>query len=414
MSYLSQFRNGASAPLGATVLFQSGAGYYPGNLIVEGNAEYLKSGVLVSYNAAYAQSIARRPELAVSGLIGPGQGIGNANSWRQKIKIGSTYYQFNGTATYYESTDGITWTARSGWTGSYLNSGGNLPPVWDGTRIVGINSSDPNKPVSATSVGGVWTQSATAAGTSIAAIGKLGSLWIAMTFNGIAASGASYYLTSTDGVVWTQRSGINIAGVSGNVVAIISGTNKAYVLTQYGHVMSTSDGISWTYVSTISGMSYQVVAQGQYNGRLVVMYVSTYLYVLTSNDGGVTWTTTSTQKYTSGTASCFAGYVGTNGEVFALQLGNTASACCLLKSNDGGTSWTVNSPQIMPCGGTPSGYAYVDNERWFYVTSTSGAADAISGIWGRTDAVGSAVSAWLNAPSASGGIPVLHSYVRIK
>ena len=172
-----------------------------------------------------------------------------------------------------------------------------------------------------------WVQMSNGMGNlGVCVLKQIGNNIYAGTFNN------GVYLSTNNGINWTQTSLNNRTifslAVKDNIIFAGSYNN----LTPYGVYMSTNNGINWTQTS----LNYQSVSSLAVSGNNVI--AGSYNYsnpsgIYLSTDNGTTWTQTSLNNRTA-----YALAVNGN-SVFAGTLSNSG----VYSSTDNGTNWSQTS-----------------------------------------------------------------------
>jgi hypothetical protein len=190
-----------------------------------------------------------------------------------------------------------------------------------------------------------WTQSTNLTGP-----------WTNITFgNGmfvaVANSGTNRIATSPDGLTWTTRvAPVNNAWQdvifgNGQFVAMACGAGTTCNSTAGTRIMTSPDGITWT-ARTSPASDWRAIAYG--GGQYVVVGISS---AMTSPDG-ITWTTR-TFPATNGAYVAYG-----NGKFVAsvLASGGSPNDFEVLTSSDGGVTWS----QTLVPGDTPQSLTFFD------------------------------------------------------
>jgi hypothetical protein len=206
---------------------------------------------------------------------------------------GSIWIAGNNTTAFYTSTDaGVTWTSRTSGPSNVTSI------VWNGSKFVaGTSSGQPSY-----STDGITWTSGTGAATNTHRV-----IWTGTSFLCCPVSGNSLSISrSTDGITWTNQS----LGSSGTYGAIAYGNGYVIVVSIDGVVYrSSNDGVTWSVVSNL--------VSAKYSCRLVfvggLFWLRSQYYIATSSDG-VSWT------YVSAIPgiNTFAGDVVHNGSYFLM------------------------------------------------------------------------------------------------
>lgn len=419
MSNLSQFRGQAVGPVGSSILVENGASFAPADVLTYGANQYIRSGVLAAYSSAYSQAVIDCPQLRVTGTMRTGQNIASAEadrSFRQQIGGVPTLVP-TGASTVYTSADRITWTSAGAMTGSPPTATAtSVSVVWNGTRGVGVNASTGTTmsySPSGTLVG-AWTNVATAAGGTIVFMCHDGTRFISMPSQAVASSSPVAYLTSLDGVTWTSRPGVTLAGFDTGISQVFGNGGVAYVIGSTGKIARSTDAIAWTLKGTLTSTVNKLYASAVIGSKVILVYrSSTTLYIDVSTDDGATWSNKLT--LTVGTNYVAGAYIDpTTGNGYVLFTNGVSTGPSIIyKSSDGGLTWPIDQ-QVLLAGSSVIASvmtAYVDQVGWALVRSVATSGYAMEGQWDRTDWVGSQNAAYLYAP-ATGNFPRLYSYVR--
>ncbi len=183
-------------------------------------------------------------------------------------------------ASRYSNDGGITWAAT---TGSTLGT--------SGTKFK-ANASDPARLTMdagggtvhfSTNNGQSWT-SRTLPITPTTLVGR--------GANYLACDGTSVYLSNDDGATWALIS--FIAGLYGSIRGVYGDANRFYVHSFANQIATTTNAITWTVrnISTAQPVTTTMQfcsALDTNNVVLSAVGVTTEIYELYTNDGGVTW-----------------------------------------------------------------------------------------------------------------------------
>lgn len=171
------------------------------------------------------------------------------------------------------STDGITWTSRSGATGHNAGASrvayGNGLWIYAGYQIMGVSTNN-----------GVSWQAITPPVTNGGCTGLayLNGMWL------IGYAGSRLY-TSTDGYNWTFRS----SSLGGAPIEFAYGNGRFVAGCTSGYVASSTDGLTWTsvYLGDFGDYNGCVFAKGRF-------FLGNWgLCPIRSSFDGVTWTASS-------------------------------------------------------------------------------------------------------------------------
>lgn len=268
-------------------------------------------------------------------VVGPGMStLGTNHVWVHTIN------DING-ATYrsYTSTDqGQSWTA---WQTTGNTTYAPQSMVSNGTiSVIGVYGN-----IMSTSNGIVWTARSagfTTPGTSRPYIVTNGSMFVALNrSNNVETS------TSTDGMTWTKSAQTAMP----NTALVWSGQYFVAIGTA-GAIKTSTDGVTWTTRTSGTTRALTSVAADPATGTVVAVMAHAGApdqqmnSVLTSVDGGLTWSTTSIGR-TIGSAS---GVYWTGSQFVCVT---TSSSSRLWLVSPDGINWSVKTDLVPPVG---SGY----------------------------------------------------------
>ena len=160
------------------------------------------------------------------------------------------------------STDGYTWSFPSSGTVGAITSVAHNGTTGAGSLFVGVGASGSIT----TSVDGVtWTSRSSGTSSAFYSVAYGNGLWVAV-------GTASQIFTSSDGITWTRRSDTNLTGgASADFVQVAYG-NGRWITSTSGYPMSTSSAYGGIYTST-DGITWRP-AGGYGNGVTVSNYRS--------------------------------------------------------------------------------------------------------------------------------------------
>jgi uncharacterized protein YmfQ (DUF2313 family) len=194
----------------------------------------------------------------------------------------------------------------------------------DGVQYVAVGASDGSDPYVITSTDGeLWTeQSCPGTTADLKQVHGSGSLWVAV---GAPIGGASLIVTSIGAVSWTLRSNPS----TGTLQAVWYGNGLWVAVGEFGTVMTSPDGITWTTrTQPLGSITYNCVAYG--NGLWVAINAGNK--IITSPDG-ITWTARSEGSTT-----------GVQGVLYAnslwIAVGNNADGTPYIITSTDGITWT--------------------------------------------------------------------------
>lgn len=188
-----------------------------------------------------------------------------------------------------ESTDGITWTARTAisFTPRAILYSGTVYLAVAGSGTVCATSPDRT----------TWTSRTCTAQASQGAFGPLGqATWnVGAALFIMATSTAGQYQTSPDGITWTNRTTINaipgLAFATSGMGFASDATTTSIIVSQYGTVAVSTDGINWTAYDIDSSFFPGTTAPSFvfWDGtRFVIGYFSGAVIYYSTN--GTSWT----------------------------------------------------------------------------------------------------------------------------
>lgn len=260
--------------------------------------------------------------------------LGTNHAWVHTVNdINSSLYRL------YRSTDqGQSWTA---WLTTANTTYAPQSIVSDGsTTVIGVYGN-----IMSTSDGIVWTARTsgfTTPGTSRPYIVTNGSLFVALNkSNNVETS------TSTDGITWTKSAQTAMP----NTALVWSGQYFVAIGTA-GAIKTSSDGVVWTTRTSGTTRSLTSIAANPATGTVVAVMAHAGApdqqmnSVLTSVDGGLTWSNTSIGR-TIGSAS---GVYWTGSQFVCVT---TSSSSRLWLVSPDGINWSVKTDLAPPVG---SGY----------------------------------------------------------
>jgi photosystem II stability/assembly factor-like uncharacterized protein len=168
------------------------------------------------------------------------------------------------------------------------------------------------------------------------------SILNAYTINSMESKGASIYLGTQNGVLFSPDTGntwqhIGLAGKEISSITINDATLFAGCSPNV--YRSTDNGNSWTTSNPLPGVSYQYqISKLVFNGSSIFLTATYYVYV--SSNNGVTWTKTSNGL--TGIAGYLTGIASSGPNVMI-----STDMSHVYVTNNGGGSWTESSSMIM-------------------------------------------------------------------
>lgn len=261
-----------------------------------------------------------------------------------KILVGESLSSA-GTGRLYTSVDGgTTWTAR---TSAGTRSWSAVASSDDGLKLLASETSTTGVPgyiYMSTDGGSTWTQN-TSAGLRA---------WSALSISGdgskfFAAAGGNIYTSNNGGATWTQHLSIaySVRSIASSTdgVKVVAGTDGDYIYT------STDSGVTWTARTSSGKNTWLSVASSSDGLKLLASSTLTATtpdsgdgYLYTSNDGGVTWV----KRTGAGLRSWHVVASSADGMNLAAAGQDRVSVSGFLNgpiyiSNDGGVTWSATS-----------------------------------------------------------------------
>lgn len=253
----------------------------------------------------------------------------------------SRFVAFTNTSTIFESSDGITWTAR---TISGANSISDAAIT--GSTVFGLDTGTNNLRRS-TDGGRTWT-SVSVAAVTLGKVGACGTSVVAATSN--AASYFAYYSSNTGSSFSSSTIDATSAIVPRNILCsdaqrFVSASNVAASNVHY----SSNGGASWNAASGVLAGTYAGLRTS--SARVVAVYPATNPYVTLSTDYGVSFGAGDSGTLSALSNGSIQGAMGDDGTRFHLGFYNSPN-CYFYRSTTGAnSSWTSAS---VACPGTAS------------------------------------------------------------
>ncbi|HRC33138.1 MAG TPA: T9SS type A sorting domain-containing protein [Bacteroidia bacterium] len=198
--------------------------------------------------------------------------------------------------------------------------------------------------------GATWTHQATAAYAGAAAFPNFVHFWdlnIGVTMGDPNGGYFEIYTTVDGGTTWTRVPTANIPAELNGEFGIVNvfttqGASTIWFGTNVGRIYKSTDyGVTWTVATTpYAGIYIGSIAFKDANNGIAFSADQTSVDdVISTNDGGATWTTianATTGGLTFRNAACYV--PGTPGTYIACSAGQTGGS---LFSNDDGNTWNV-------------------------------------------------------------------------
>jgi len=326
---------------------------YNGDYFTAGDGTVWKSvnGNPLAYGSQYAGLLTDCPSMLSHGVLlpGPFSGFWGANIFKQIIGAsGGTWLALKTTAAtvaaddvYYTSTDaGQTWTERALpvalkiWTG-----------LWDGTNFILYHTSGTTNCVQESTDGITWTPRT---GISLVVISDFiynGSVYLAGRFNSTTLA------TSPDRTTWTSRTctagGALSAGVGLGAVTWNAGAGLFIMGTSTGGQYQTSpDGATWTNRTTFpSSIWTPASVQSLFASNSTTTVIVGLGGVVATSTNGTSWTD---RGYVGGSSTIFSSALAPvacywDGTYFVVVIGG------LTYYSTTGTTWTrATRMQVLP------------------------------------------------------------------
>lgn len=289
MSVFSQFGIYGYAPIGASVLSLDAPINY-----TSGAAEYLRTGNIKTYNAAYGPAIAVAPQLSVFGTSATTYGTATSSVWQTYYYVGSKYVEV-GTAAW--------------------NQGGSLNSL--GTGVTGYDATVATKcatngtylviPLSTASssykhkytTDGITATSVTStrgAANACSAIAYGNSSWISLSSLSATANEQEYIANANPSGSWTLGASTNLSMSSTKGIAYGAGVFVAVgtsASATAGKIATTATvGSAWTDRTSGSGITFGAsdsISDIIFDGTAFVAITSTG-NIITSTTGTGSWT----------------------------------------------------------------------------------------------------------------------------
>ena len=236
---------------------------------------------------------------------------------------------YGGTSAAYSTNGGVTWTAAT-----VPNASGYAAIAFGNGTFVAVSNSS-NAVAYSTNGGATWTASTAPATGGYTAIAYGGGTFVATAFgvNAVAHS-------TNGGVTWTAATVPNASGYA--AIAFGGTTFVAVSNNSTAAAYSTNGGVTWTATTMPNASGYNAIAFG--NGTFVAMTVGAANHPAASysTNGGVTWTESpSILPYHSYVSVAYG-----NGTFVATAQGTGS----VISSTDGGVTWTLGTVPLS--GGT--------------------------------------------------------------
>jgi hypothetical protein len=248
---------------------------------------------------------------------------------------GGVWVATSGTlANYKTSTDGLTWTARTGVTATVA---GGYPVAYGAGVFVAVG----NGTASSSPDGITWTTRASFPSSLYGTyVTWNGSIFVCV---GVTTAGAAGTVsaTSPDGITWTARtivSGIYTGLAYGNGIWVATSGNAATGI--YGTSATSPDGITWTARTTPNNYYDSGIAFG--NGFFLLLIYNSPFYSVSTD--GINWTT---RNWNTG-----GGYIVANGLVFGDGVFVTPSNGAYLRYSTDAITWFFATTAVTPAAST--------------------------------------------------------------
>lgn len=228
----------------------------------------------------------------------------------------------------YQSGPSVTAVTGAGIAGNVLTSNGSSAPTWANPIMDPINLSPALNSVVMFNGYGSTPYATSSNGISWTVRSVVGSLaWRGMAYgNGrfILTTNGQNTRISTDGLSWSNG-GLMPAVYNWKHIAYGNGNFVSTADTSVGNAATSTDGISWTARTLPITATWRGIAYG--NGTFCILSSSSI--VITSTDGGVTWSNRSIPSFN------WTGITYGNGMFVTYQSNSTVAA-----SSTDGITWT--------------------------------------------------------------------------
>jgi hypothetical protein len=262
----------------------------------------------------------------------------------------------------YSSVDGVSWTAR---TSALPSAPRQLGPISEGVSsatfagtqffVVGNYGSITTSPD-----GNTWTRRSSGTIADLGAVLHDGTRFVA------SGSGGTI-LTSPDGSAWTQLTTGSTADFN-----LLAYSGARYVTAGFSGIYHSTNLTTWTAVAGTTFDRWTAIAYG--GGRFVVANSATTLGTRTSTDG-VTWSAATTITGAGGNTSAL---VHGNG-LFVLTMVGFGSTPAKIYTSADGTGWAQRAADLLPIGTSVFSIAF-GNGRFVALTGNQRALTSTDGI----------------------------------
>jgi hypothetical protein len=192
------------------------------------------------------------------------------------------------------SSDGITWTLQTGLNGTSWATTDILRVYYLNSKILILSD---GYGFSATSTNGsTWSVGSFSGMSGLCAAGN-GTIYV--------AGGASGRInTSTDGVSWTNQTGLSGGtwGSTASVNAMAWNGTVFCAVGDSGHCATSTDGVTWTYRTGLASTSWGTTTVNNifWDGSKFIATSLSYPYPVATSADGITWTIQSGQAVYAG------------------------------------------------------------------------------------------------------------------
>lgn len=208
---------------------------------------------------------------------------------------GDLYVSADGTASY-TSDDGITWTQH---TGALPNSTWRQMAYGNGTFVV-VGATNGGNTIAYSTDGENWSEVTNTTGWGTITYG--GGLFVVTRLGAVGQEGdakTDFTMTSPDGATWTPRDSFGgawyqSAYTNGRFVVIGDGFNAGETPTNFATLMSSTDGVTWSYARHLTLGRVSSPLRGLAGGGGVFVYAPPFDNEIWTSTDGSSWSSQGT------------------------------------------------------------------------------------------------------------------------